>query len=505
VAAAIETDAEPAVEAFDEDLAQPVAAAARPASCSPIQIFILILLYAVPALFCVRAAAVADPDIWWHLRTGEWILTHAGVPHADLFSSTAAGQPWQAYSWLFDLLVYKLFSHFGLTGILAYSAGLVLAITAALHRLARRLTPNFALAVILTFAAGLALAHLFTPRPWLFTILFFVVELDLLMHARRTGERGGLLWLPLLFALWANLHIQFVEGLALLVLALGESLFDDGEARAPAKLSRGFLAGLLAACLVATCANPYGWNLYKVAYDLNAQTGVLDKISELQAIPFRSPVDFIVLGLALAAAAALARAPRFRLFETMLLLFAAYVSFKSQRDVWVMAATATALLAQGLGGGGRTAARAYGVAPALAGAGALIAIAASFHFNPVDNATLAANLAKAMPVRAVEDVQRHGYQGPLYNDFTWGGYLIWSLRQPVSLDGRAALHGDQRIDRSVATIGGAPDWASDPLLARSGIVLLPVKAPLAQLLRLDRRFKLVFADDVADVFIAARH
>jgi hypothetical protein len=92
----------------------------------------------------------------------------------------------------------------------------------------------------------------------------------------------------------------------------------------------------------------------------------------------------------------------------------------------------------------------------------------------------------------------------LYNDFDWGGYLIWALRMPVSIDGRAAFYGDKAIDRSVATWNAEPDWASDPALISAGVVLEPVKAPLVQVLRMDPRFKLVFEDKVAAVFVARR-
>jgi hypothetical protein len=72
---------------------------------------------------------------------------------------------------------------------------------------------------------------------------------------------------------------------------------------------------------------------------------------------------------------------------------------------------------------------------------------------------------------------------------------------PVSIDGRAAFYGDQRLDRSMATWNAEPDWASDAQLTQAGLVIGPVKAPLNQVLRLDPRFQLVFEDKVAVVFV----
>lgn len=48
-----------------------------------VQTLVLAVLFAAPALMCAHAACVTDPDIWWHLRTGEWILAHHAVPQAD--------------------------------------------------------------------------------------------------------------------------------------------------------------------------------------------------------------------------------------------------------------------------------------------------------------------------------------------------------------------------------------------------------------------------------------
>ncbi len=189
-----------------------------------VQALVLAALFAVPALMCAHAACVIDPDIWWHLRTGEWILAHHAVPQVDPFSGPLAGSPWLAYSWLYELVAVKLFHWLGLAGIVAYSSGMVLAITVAMVHMVRRVQRDFSLAVLLSFAAVFCMGRLYTPRPWLFTILLFILELDILMQARRTGRVRELLWLPLIFALWANVHIEFVDGLMVLGLAWAETL-----------------------------------------------------------------------------------------------------------------------------------------------------------------------------------------------------------------------------------------------------------------------------------------
>lgn len=467
------------------------------------QTIVLVMVLAAPAFICLHSAFIADSDIWWHIRTGEWILQHHAVPHVDFFSNLA-GTPWMAYSWLFELVTVKLFQSLGLVGIVAYSTGMVFAITFAMYHLVRRLQPDFSLGILLTFVSMYSMGHLFTPRPWLFTILFFVLELDILMQARRTGKRRELLWLPAIFALWANVHIQFMYGLFVLGLALAEALLARRWKSAQSNIGPLWLAAALIASMLATLVNPYGWHMYGVALDLAKQAGAMNKITELQAIPFRSLADFAVLALALGSAAALGWQRRLASFEGALLVFAAALAFRSQRDVWVMAALAATILASSLSIGRDAASKLPRPALGLAAIAAALTLVAGFSVLHVSNQKLQAALAIDLPVKAVETIRQRGYSGPLYNDFNWGGYLIWNLRMPVALDGRQNLYGDRRMDRSVATWSGEPDWASDPQLASAALVIGPATAPLTQLLRMDSRFRIAYEDKVAAVFVARK-
>ena len=471
------------------------------------QATLLAALFAIPALMCVHAANVGDPDIWWHLRTGEWILQHHAVPRVDPFSGPLAGSPWLAYSWLYELVAVKLFARLGLVGLVSYTSGMVLAITVALAQMVRRLQRDFFLVMLLAIVAIFSMGHLYMPRPWLFSILFFILELDILMQARKTGRMRELLWLPAIFALWANVHIEFVDGLMVLGLAWAETAVARWGLGAETRARPAWMGAALLASVLATLANPYGWRVYSVVFDyssrLATQGGALNRISELQAMPFRDLSDFLILLLALASAAALAWR-RFSLFETGLLALAAVLSFRSQRDVWAMAVAGAVILASTITGSEKAAMRLPKLAVAVAVLAAVLAVLAGFRALHVNNARLESELAKSLPVRAVEAVQAKGYAGPLYNDYNWGGYLMWALRMPVSIDGRAAFYGDQRIDRSLATWNAEPDWASDPALLSAGVVIGPVKAPLTQVLRMDPRFQLVYEDKAAAVFAARK-
>ena len=92
------------------------------------------------------------------------------------------------------------------------------------------------------------MAHLYTPCPWLFTILFFTLELDILMHVRRTGRARELMWLPVIFALRANIHIQFVDGLMVLGLALAQAVAARWRSAIETLMQPMRIVGALLAC-----------------------------------------------------------------------------------------------------------------------------------------------------------------------------------------------------------------------------------------------------------------
>jgi hypothetical protein len=438
-------------------------------------------LYSIPALMCLYFPVVSDSDIWWHLRSAEWIQAHHAFPHTDPFSLAVNGKPWADYTWLFDLIIYQLYTRLGLIGIVAYITGMVLAITLAIRRMVQRFQPSINTSLPLSLAAAFCLWHL-------------------LLQARATGKTRGLFWLPLIFALWANLHIQFINGLIVLGFAVIDCFIGPHWTRTRSLIHPATLYCFAITSVLATFANPYGWHIYKVAYDLASQSGVFYELAELQAMPFRDLADYGVLFFGVAAATVIFRTRRFQLFDLLLIAFAFTTSFRCKRDLWVLVISSTAILAASLPKNEDTATHARRFAAPIAAAVTAIALfigAVSFHFT---NAQLETSRRDKLPVQAVEAIQRMGLTGPLYNHYDWGGYLMWSLRLPVTIDGRAGLYGDQRYFRNIGTWSGAPDWNTDPQLSAARLVIGPTRAPLTQILRMDPRYQLAYEDKLATVF-----
>jgi hypothetical protein len=226
---------------------------------------------------------------------------------------------------------------------------------------------------------------------------------------------------------------------------------------------------------------------------------------EFQAPPFRSISDWAMLGLFAAALIRLGWKRTWSSFEILLLLVAATSAFRAQRDVWFLVMAAVVILAPKKIGeaqnptsivtrGGLAAFMVFMTV-------GVVCIMGYREFSPE---RIHENTAKIYPIGAASFVEQQEYAGPIYNHFDWGGYLIWRLPHlKVSMDGRANVHGDERIKQSIKTWNGGPDWTDDSELNGAEVVIAKKDMALVSLLRLDLRFRKTYQDETAVVFVRA--
>jgi len=481
----------------------------------------LLQLFALASLLALMAAiafdsqtTVRDPDIWWHLKAGDWIVQHHAVPYIGIFSRTAATRPWIAYSWGYEVLLSLAYAWFGLLGFALFGVLLTVAVSFVLFWMLHRLAGHFWVAWILTLCGSFAFLFSLMPRPVFVSMILFMVTLTLLLEAQRSSRTQLLWWLPLVFFLWANIHIQFIYGLFVVGLFMGINLLQrlasrvgvDFDFLQPATLPLPTLIWVLFACFAATFVGPYTYHLYRVVAAYSNSHVPYTMIQELAAFHFNSPTHYVLLLLTAAGFYAVGWSKKLDLFKLSLLIVASVVAFRTARDAWFVSICAAAFIADLRGGeDAPTPAAASSPVlklPELAGVGAFVAIlmlltARNTGFNTRD---LDRAISRVYPVNALNFVRQNSFPGPLYNHLDWGGFLIWYLPQyPVSIDGRNDLYGDEMDLRTFNSSQGE-SYTSDPYLNEAGLVVLPKKLPLAILLTIDSRFRVVYEDQLAVVF-----
>lgn len=452
---------------------------------------------------------VLDPDMWWHLSVGDWIVQHHSFPHNGIFSRTAANRSWMAYSWGYEVLLSRAYNWFSFIGMGLFGTGLTIAVALAvflmLYRISRRFWASWAVSIVVDAAFLFNIA----PRPLFFSVILFTITLTLLLEAQRTGRVQLLYWLPLVLVIWSNIHIQFIYGIAVIGLFAGINLLQRVAIRF--HMLPDFLAdttlpvlqpfAVVGACIVASCISPYSYHLYEQVVVISQSKMMYKMIIELQALSFHFFNQYLELLLAVAAYFALGCQKKIDPFRLALLIFASIFAFRTWRDAWFLCVTAAAMIVDfpapecereesvGIRGWG---------AVTIVSVLLLFLAARSTDFNQRGLDRL---ISSEYPVDAVNFLRRNPVGGPLYNSFDFGGFLIFYMPQyPVSIDGRTDLYGDDLDAQYYQTQEAEPSYTSDPVLNEAGLVILKNKFPIAKMLVTDRRFRVIYRDDLATVF-----
>ncbi len=432
---------------------------------------------------------VLDLDIWWHLKVGEWIIVHRAFPRAGILSRTAATRPWAAYSWGYELLLSRAYAWFGLVGVGVFGTFLTMGVACTVYWMVRRLSGRFWTACLLATITCSGFLFNLMPRPVFFSMILLAVTLTLLLEAQSSARIQLLYWLPLVFFLWANLHIQFIYGIFVLGLFVGVNLLQRAATYSglpadvflpPPLLPARTLAAILAACVLATCIGPYSCHLYFIVFSYVTATFPYTFIREFQAVNFRAGSHFVQLLLTGAAFLAVGRQRKLDLFKVVLLAATSIVAYRTMRDAWFICIPAAACIAASLAVAeperGESAGEKAGLAIALAVALFLFARNTDFNTRDLDRA-----ISSTFPVNAINFLRQHPQPGPLYNTFDWGGFLAWYMPDyPVAIDGRTDLYGDEIDTRFFKTQNGDASYVDDPFLNESRLILLPEKVPLAR-------------------------
>ncbi len=475
---------------------------------TPRRLFTAILFI---ALFVMATREIADPDFWWHLRTGQYIVETGTVPHSDIFSYTNAGQPWVAHEWLSEVLIYALYRLGSFPAlILAFAAIITLAFALAFMRCEGK--PYIAAFAVLL--AALATAPTWGVRPQMLSLLLASVFLLLLERHRRRHDRWVWLLVPLTI-LWVNLHSGFALGLALVAVYLvgtGLEHLSDWKAELTLHGSVGTLAAVLALCIAVVPINPNGATMYVYPFETLTSHAMQTYIQEWFSPDFHLAEwqPFAWLLLATFGTMALAR-KRPGVTEVLLLVGLAYAGLRSARNIPLFAIAAGPILAEylwalvearGWTGLFQSSPR---VTRTMAAANWLL-LALILAAGAVRAGTVVANQATVersiFPAAAVEFMQSQNLQDALYNAYGWGGYLIWKRypAQRVYIDGRADVYGDKCIEEFLTAYRGETDWRAPLDRYHVQLVLVEPDAPLAARLGQDGAWKRVYADSQAVLY-----
>lgn len=199
---------------------------------------VVFLLFAL--LFISQINTILDIDLWWNLKTGEYILENLEVPRQDIFSYTMKGRPWIDHEWFSQVLYYLTFSRFGWLGLNVLKAFIISLCFFVLLCFSVSKYNKISYVLLLILGSILAFGYRSFLRPEIFSYLFLCAFLYILESERK------IYMLPLLQIVWVNVHGYFILGpILILFYSIGER-----------ERFKRYIAVFVFACL-ACFINPY--------------------------------------------------------------------------------------------------------------------------------------------------------------------------------------------------------------------------------------------------------
>jgi len=499
------------------------------------------------ALFIVLIALAAggkavlfdtiDPDCFLHLMAADQLLADGIGPLVDHQSFASVSTPWTPYSWLAELGMKLVWDHGGYrAAVLTHAAfaGAIIATIAGtcLIRTRRpddslsddspRTNPLFEAPTVsrlsVVIAAALA-AFLSMPylsfRPVTAAVLLLALVTLLIVRDRRMGERSyGVWWVIPLTVVMVNVHLfavtvpMYVGALLLGALWERRGAFEppdwpEGDRRA--RRTFLLLAGTTLACLATPMLPGFPAAVLHLQFD-PIVTGPV--IAEYQ--PFYRGGLGVVAALIVGALVLSAYANRrlLRAGDVIWLLVAFAILMRMGRFAPLFAVGAAPVFAVTLP---RLSERLLGK-PAIYALVALVLAAGTWRIGS----------SVPGPQRRFEDwVNRHGPDAPGYpteaaayveahvrpvtgrviNEYTWGGYLEWRLRDKFQalLDGRTQCYSGEfwRLTY-LAGDDGRREFFSR---IRADAAVLPAKRSLFREALTDLGWKSVYSDGRAEVLL----
>jgi tetratricopeptide (TPR) repeat protein len=485
----------------------------------------IVIVLAVAFPFFLALEKISESDTFWHLKTGEWIIAHGAVPHADPFSATVNGKEWLDWEWLFQVGIYVLYSWGGFHELVVGKAIVVFLAGLVVFRTCQRNGAGVSLAAVAMMAAFVASRARLDVRPDVVMLLFAALTIALLETAHR-GKPYALLWLPVLELVWVNVHGSFLLGIGLMAmygLVQGIEFALRKEWRC-----LGLIVGALALACAACLVNPFGIRLVQHAIEQTRSSSPSGAIGEWQ--PTRE---------------LLVTEPNWalRVFWWLFWLnpavLVAVLAIKRREFPWAHALVVAAMSALALDANRFTALYAVVTAPILAHglavlrerfagkkrsdwgeatAGIVAGITAAFLiFVVVTNRWAIAESRPAkfgvgvdesvVPVRALSVMMKLPGGLNVFNTFLSGGPLIWTgyPQWRPFCDGRANLYGREFVDRYRRAMYDPSEWEKWMRERSVSVAFLQYGTaddrPLLQYLVNSRVWDLLYFDHAACIFV----
>jgi len=414
----------------------------------------LFILLGIIMILVLSIRPAFDPDMGWHLKDGEYLLKSGWqVPKTDIYSYTMPDFPFIMHEWLTDIGMYSIYNHFGLP---LLSIIFVLITAAAFVVSAIAVPARREYQIIAALVGCIASLNIIGVRPQMITLLFLAILLNLIYHFRSYPQTKIIYLLPVLFLVWVNLHGGFPSGLVVLGLFLFFELLKKAVVHLYKTIRKkiinlpaitwfswrkifclSFLSGIV------TLINPYGWRIYIEVITTITDSYLKHNISEWVPVSVTQAHSFRFLAyLGLLLILTLISIRKIDFTHLGITAVFAWFAFSSWRNVPIFIVISIPLwvyIVKGLVGESLSKIIKNKGIIALLLFGVVVSV---FQSRQMLSTILSSKkhydfIMATYPYQAVQYLKANPISGNMFNDYDWGGFLIWQYpEQKVFVDGR---------------------------------------------------------------------
>jgi hypothetical protein len=494
-----------------------------------------------------------DPDLFWHIKTGDFITNNWEVPEVDPFAYTTprplslSQKIGLRSQWLGQVVFYLAYEAGGLRGVHIFRNFLIILPPLLLYVwMIRRGSGILSALIVTSFSAFVYAIQLFYSfeRPQGISFLMILILIMLMERFRAKSEQGirdYTLWLiPILMGLWSNMHAGFIIG----NLVIGIYFLDEAirtvyhkTRKTGVKTVRPLFFIVCIAAFLATFLNP---NTYKLFYSYTsgmfsmfvsdtqrAFTGHSGSWVQDVVLEFK-PLYYFYINLNY----------KWLVFYwafTVLLFLSMFVKYWLKRRLDLAELLTVSLIVFFANYHARGLMFSLSIMPFYMAKTIMEIRMPELKFKVLSKGILAfmllfsvgfctytykqtprmfrpgivpALISPWYPIQLVSFLKANRIAPPMYNYYTWGGYLIWSIypEYQVFIDGRAI---DNIVNRTADDILKTQrGWASKLDAYGINFVVIPVAfresghiVPLGPALAENNKWKLIFLRNNSAIFV----
>jgi hypothetical protein len=454
---------------------------------------------------------VSAPDLGWHIRSGDEIVSRGEVPKTAWFTYTVPDFPWIDHEWLHDVAISCVWRYNGIEGVRTFYGILAFFLLTILTCGLAPQSQSVECRTFMLLPLGVALVAMRAMRTQIITALLFSVTYWALRRYVSSRDPRAVWCLPLVFAAWANLHAGFPIGFVLMGVFLAGNILERALSRVStshenAKEQFIVIGSSLALSILATLLNPYGARIYQEIIRTVADPFPSQQVVEwlpTSLASYTGEAFFVVVGCTMLALAT----GRLRTGVTDKLLLGAFLflGLVATRHAIFYLIIAYPLLQESVPELDAIIRREWRTLVLSVSSVGLVCSAVFAASTTRADARNINSQEQMYPARTLDALPGLAEQKRLFHNFEWGGFIL--LRDPKArtfIDGRMTQWEVQKksfLRTYIEVKNLSPGW--DETLRRYGVDAVMVKRsePIASALKLlPQEWRLTYEDQVTTVF-----